>query len=433
MGKRLSSRVIKIIIIMQIINLSFFNIANAGNCTRVARDCIEPGGTREINGFKVHRDCWQYRDSYKCSGYSKNNCSEYKEAMDCREDKSKCINTIGGNGKQEWCLTQEKKFTCIEAENFKRKVTKYRVPSYKQDNKLDRKRVKCNENVKCIDGKCVNWSNQVDEDKEKAWAMLKAIGEMKPEGSPEPVIFTGQRRKCTKKLYGLNNCCKPGKSLAQKTGFSSCSPNEKQINELKAEGRCHYIGSYKSKFHWGQMAEETMGGAAYGAFAWGSAGLGAAAGAAVGGIAGMVKKRVNYVYCCFDSKMAAEIQIQGRAQSQIDKPWGTAKKPNCSGFTPEELQAIDFEKIDFNFLAKDIKGKMDDIIDKLKETMNKFEGDVKNEFSVIQDSLKKRGSEEDRMAKQSDSASKQTEEEKNSETNPKPEGRKESRDKDGIL
>lgn len=402
MGRRLSS---KLIIVVIMIFASTTEI-KAGSCTKVGRDCIDPGGTREFNGFKVYRDCWQYRDSYKCKGYSKNNCAEFEEDMDCREDSQKCIKTIGGNGKQEWCVAKEKEYTCISTENYKRKVTKYRIPSYKQNDTTDRKKVVCNEKVKCIDGKCVDWTNEPDKDTEKAWAMLKALGEMKPLGDPTPMIFTGQDRKCVKKLYGLNNCCKPGKSIPEKLDISSCSINEKQISELKKEGRCHYIGSYK-KAHAGEIV------------------AGAVLGGVVGGLFGAIKKRVHYVYCCFESRIAAEIQIQGRGQPQINKPWGTAREPNCEGFTVEELESIDFEKIDFSFLTKEIHKKMGDILDKLKEKMNQVQADTKEEFNTIQESMQKKGSEEERFEKKTGDGG--------STTNPKPDGRNEKMDDYGLL
>ena len=57
-------------------------------------------------------------------------------------------------------------------------------------------------------------------------------------------------------------------------------------------------------------------------------------------------------YCCFSSKLVRIIQEQGRPQLGIG--WGTPKNPDCRGFTPEELQQINFEKIDFSEYYSDI-------------------------------------------------------------------------------
>ncbi len=59
------------------------------------------------------------------------------------------------------------------------------------------------------------------------------------------------------------------------------------------------------------------------------------------------------IYCCFNSKLGAIIHKQGRPQLRIG--WGTADNPNCRGFTPEEFQSLDFEKIDFSSYIEDIE------------------------------------------------------------------------------
>lgn len=58
-------------------------------------------------------------------------------------------------------------------------------------------------------------------------------------------------------------------------------------------------------------------------------------------------------YCCYNSRLARLIAVEGRAQ--LAKPWGSAKKPNCGGFTQEEIAAIDFSKIDFTEIISIIK------------------------------------------------------------------------------
>jgi conjugal transfer mating pair stabilization protein TraN len=57
-------------------------------------------------------------------------------------------------------------------------------------------------------------------------------------------------------------------------------------------------------------------------------------------------------YCCFNSRLAKIINEQGRAQ--IGKGWGSAKSPNCSGFTQEEFARIDFSRIDLSEFMDEI-------------------------------------------------------------------------------
>lgn len=60
-------------------------------------------------------------------------------------------------------------------------------------------------------------------------------------------------------------------------------------------------------------------------------------------------------YCCFNSKLARIIQEQGRPQLPAMGGFGSARTPNCTGFTPEEFQALDFSKIDMSEYESDIQ------------------------------------------------------------------------------
>ncbi|NMQ26312.1 conjugal transfer protein TraN [Candidatus Accumulibacter phosphatis] len=56
-------------------------------------------------------------------------------------------------------------------------------------------------------------------------------------------------------------------------------------------------------------------------------------------------------YCCFNSRLARLINEQGRGQ--IGKGWGSGRGPDCSGFTPEEFERLDFSRIDLGeFIAE---------------------------------------------------------------------------------
>ena len=50
--------------------------------------------------------------------------------------------------------------------------------------------------------------------------------------------------------------------------------------------------------------------------------------------------------CCFNSALARIIQEQGR--QQIGKGWGSARDPDCSGFTIAQLQSLDFARMDLS-------------------------------------------------------------------------------------
>ncbi|KJV52296.1 type-1V conjugative transfer system mating pair stabilization family protein [Orientia tsutsugamushi str. Gilliam] len=57
-------------------------------------------------------------------------------------------------------------------------------------------------------------------------------------------------------------------------------------------------------------------------------------------------------YCCFQSKLARIFQEEARKQLKID--FGTPECPKCRGLTVEELQKVDFTKINMDELFGDI-------------------------------------------------------------------------------
>ena len=63
--------------------------------------------------------------------------------------------------------------------------------------------------------------------------------------------------------------------------------------------------------------------------------------------------------CCFNSLLSRLINEQGRAQ--IGKGWGDAKHPECSGFTVEQLQTLDFAAMDFSEFYASISPTLPDL------------------------------------------------------------------------
>lgn len=58
-------------------------------------------------------------------------------------------------------------------------------------------------------------------------------------------------------------------------------------------------------------------------------------------------------YCCYNSKLSKIINEQGRPQ--LGKSYGTPQNTDCSGFTPAELQKLDFSKMNFSEFIKDVQ------------------------------------------------------------------------------
>jgi|GEM_PF-983095 len=75
-------------------------------------------------------------------------------------------------------------------------------------------------------------------------------------------------------------------------------------------------------------------------------------------------------YCCFGSKLARVIHEQGRGQLGIE--WGSAKSPNCRGFTIDEFQKLDFSKIDLNGTFDMPEVNQKDLTNKINSTVENF-------------------------------------------------------------
>ena len=122
-------------------------------------------------------------------------------------------------------------------------------------------------------------------------------------------FFTGQRRACHIKLFGLANCCKNSGLLV---GLGDCSAEEIELAEERNAGNTHYLGRYCSK--------RTFFG---------------------------VCIRRSRAWCVFGSKLGRILQQQGRSQLGIG--WGS-----CRGFTVAEVESIDFERLDLSEFTQDL-------------------------------------------------------------------------------
>lgn len=63
-------------------------------------------------------------------------------------------------------------------------------------------------------------------------------------------------------------------------------------------------------------------------------------------------------YCCFNSRLARIVNEQGRAQ--IGRTWGSAQSPDCRGFAIEEIERLDFSKMDLSEFYAEIAPSLPD-------------------------------------------------------------------------
>ncbi len=76
-------------------------------------------------------------------------------------------------------------------------------------------------------------------------------------------------------------------------------------------------------------------------------------------------------YCCFNSRLARLINEQGR--TQLGKIWGAPQAPDCSGFTPAQLQSLDFSRMDLAEFYAEIAPTLPNVNDMQNRAQQKIE------------------------------------------------------------
>jgi type-F conjugative transfer system mating-pair stabilization protein TraN len=165
----------------------------------------------------------------------------------------------------------------------------------------------------CLDGNCRDQSFETNNEMMSSLTQLSLLKDM--QGKIDS-IFKGDEHQCSKHILNFKDCCGSGKGWGKSLGLGGCKAKEKLLQEKRKGRLCHYVGTYCAKKVLGKC----------------------------------VKKKSSF--CCFGSKLLKAFQEQGR--KQIHLGWGKAKKPLCRGFTIEEIQRIDFSKLDLSEAFEDL-------------------------------------------------------------------------------
>jgi conjugal transfer mating pair stabilization protein TraN len=272
-------------------------LANTSSCKFLNEQCAISKSTRIIQNIPVTRECWEKESSYNCLGNSGESGGSCKPLRDqgCEQINSVCEDRIDGG-----CNKYLQTFRCA-------------IKNCSVTGAI------CNGKTYCIDGDCTDTKKQVDPDFQKAIASLSSIQDA-AKHLDQPFIFKGKSNECDNVILGAANCCRNDGWLIDDVPLLHCTQSEKELGKAKENGTAHYIGEYSDDC---------------------AAGI-------------CLKKRK--VYCVFPTKLARIVQEQGR-EKQLGKHFGSSKNPDCSGITTEELQKIDFSKIDFKEFYEDIAKK----------------------------------------------------------------------------
>lgn len=281
--------------------------------------CVEGPGTRIIRGLSIFRDCWKWKDEY----------SELSPAIYTKDQL--CLDLI-----QQGCGPI--KVDCLEQEESycRKRVLSYSCPQLEAAKTV---RI-CGEDLTCPDGGCTKEYQEykpATEDFKKAGTSLEVAKAILQETSKNQLaLFKGTPKKCKKNVLNFKDCCKDS-GWGMDLNLAKCSSEEKELGISKEHRRVHFVGDYKS--------------------------------------GGFIDKRKYFVYCVYPSKLARIIVEQGKNQQQ--KGFGKARSPDCSGFTFEELEALDFNKMEFSEFYDDVMIKaensqlpnIDETIQKIKESL----------------------------------------------------------------
>jgi hypothetical protein len=166
----------------------------------------------------------------------------------------------------------------------------------------------------CIDGNCVDKSYMTNGEMMDSVSKLYATSKMQPDKDGKFNLFQGTGQHCSKKATGYSNCC----AIANKGWGSNigagCNSDEKYLMEQRAKNLCVYVGKQNK------------------------------------GYAGVI---VKHHFCCFPTMLDKVIQVEGR--KQLGMNFGSGGNANCRGLTLEEIQRLDFSKMDFTEFIEDFK------------------------------------------------------------------------------
>lgn len=361
------------------------------NCQIAESRCIQttpdeplPPG---IDPAQVAPDgCYRRQETYACfTGNTDNSeCNEYASNPNCTlQSATPCAPEDQINGR---CTFEQQTYQCMSRPPQTSVVTD------------------CSGQFFCHDGKCFDTSYPNDPDFARSMALMEAVrqagGYMDPNSFE---IFKGVDSRCKIKVFGLVNCCKKksggggmsNSHLALRTGLQAArffgSPYV--YDALLALDAPEFIkrgasflgitgGPSLTSFYGFQFSFSTTAGLQYLGFDPVSFAL------QIGflllrellsceqneqilalrrgqnlcyEVGTYCSRRLPIVrtciertrsYCCYNSRLARIINEQGRPQ--IGKGWGTPQSPNCSGFTKEEFERLDFSRIDLSEFTAEI-------------------------------------------------------------------------------
>lgn len=265
-------------------------------CQKVKSTCTEPGGTKTVDGVKVTEPCWQYQDTFQCGPQDSGECGQFQN-QGCSQIGSQCALIQKGH-----CVLFDETWQCP------RKVCTGQA-------------YVCGKQTYCMSGDCVTQkpSQSSKQDFNKAisgMAVVNGAAEQVKKQQANIAIFTGEALQCRKDVVGFSNCCNKG-GWGQDIKLAHCNDQEKKLGKAREDQRTYSLGTK-----------------------------------CINKVLGVCIQHAE-VYCVFDSRMAADVQIQGRV-GQLHISMGEGDAPNCRGLSITELERLNFANMDLSNLYQGI-------------------------------------------------------------------------------
>lgn len=358
-------------------------LAAIAACQKTGEVCVDGPSTKVIAGQSVTKDCWEWQDTYSCDaetpGGANDSCKEYRD-KGCGVVSRSCLETDPADGA---CAYYSAAYSCKVSDGESSTVTD------------------CTNQSFCSEGKCFDTSAPPDADFAKAITMMEVARQAGNYiDTVNMTVFDGQKNRCGNRAGGNINCCADanagGKFMSNVQLIYSVASSAYELGSSYNYDSLMDSGSTSS-----QNLSNTAQDASYSetidlgkqtaiqaiaAWAAGTMGFAEMASMVMPGPWAMViiiiqmsgvlncqpeeqmllmKKEVHLchfvgsqcgpdgcameeieTYCCFNSVLARVINEQGRPQ--LGRDWGTFEQPKCEGFKVDELQKLDFSKMDLS-------------------------------------------------------------------------------------
>lgn len=294
-----------------------------GRCVHVEKGITQGRATRMVEGHPIARDFWQETLTYACKNDTPNTCQEWRH-KGCVQVKTVCVQREEGR-----CLKFRVTLLCPAREKGRGSRLHGAGKPF------------------CLDGDCDAHTSAVSGDFADAMSKLSVFKEMaKDFDATNLSLFKGRDSRCSRDCASFRDCCGGSKGWGTSLGLAQCDAQEKALFEERIQGKCHEVGEY--------CAEKALG----------------------------VCIRKKRTYCCFQTKLARLVQEQGRSQLGIS--WGDPKNPACRGLTLQEVQRIDFGKLNLQELFAEVWGRAK------RPDMTKFTADMKRQWEAKAQQLRKK-------------------------------------------